>query len=336
MKILIPIISLIDGQQVDIEKSIKQTILYFSQKSNCQVDVLLIKQPAVNVYDTLSEYFAIISTIYFINTECGFMNGEYFSKLIIQFLKENEDEYDAVCFLNDHTGNELATRCHVKKPLSDLALEVKSVGFDQETMYFTKIIYGNNLLLKKTLPRNLFFITLDSNMNFKSHSLIQPPIESVVKEITCPFVPSESIVTVLDSIANPEILDITKAKKVIVVGRGVTDLKTLEQVVRFAKIIGAEVGATRAITDLGWVDKRNMIGISGKKLTAEWCLILGASGMQAFTNGIEDCRKIISVNTDSNAPIFTFSDYGIVGDCAEIISQIMTKLEVDKNDNTDT
>ena len=121
--------------------------------------------------------------------------------------------------------------------------------------------------------------------------------------------------------------NLSRAKLVIVAGRGIGSKNAFDRICAIAEKMGADVGATRSVVMYGWAPLAVQVGVSGVSLNAEVCLTLGASGAEAFAAGLDKCKTIISVNNDKSAPIFSRADIGIVADCKEIISELEARLK---------
>ena len=106
---------------------------------------------------------------------------------------------------------------------------------------------------------------------------------------------------------------------VLVCGYGIGGRAHAQQIRDFAELHGFGLGATRPVVANGWLPPEYLVGISGAVIGPKVCLVLGASGSQAFLAGISASQKIISVNLDGKAPIFQKSDIGIVGDCMDFL-----------------
>ncbi len=118
---------------------------------------------------------------------------------------------------------------------------------------------------------------------------------------------------------------------ILVIGHGVGSKENAREICAFAEKYGFGVGATRPVVTDGWVTSRHLIGISGSVIAPEVCIVLGASGSQAFMAGIGKSGTIFSVNADEHAMIFEKSDYGLVMDCMQFIR----KLEVEWGRSSD-
>jgi electron transfer flavoprotein alpha subunit len=121
-------------------------------------------------------------------------------------------------------------------------------------------------------------------------------------------------------------VDLTQAPIIVAVGRGIKEQKNLPLVEKLAKVIGAEIGASRPICDEGWLPMERQIGSSGQTVAPKLYLALGISGAIQHVVGMKGSRCVVAVNKDSNAPIFEIADYGIVGDIFEIIPALTEEL----------
>jgi 4-hydroxybutyryl-CoA dehydratase / vinylacetyl-CoA-Delta-isomerase len=119
---------------------------------------------------------------------------------------------------------------------------------------------------------------------------------------------------------------LTKAEVVVAGGFGVGSRENWALVSRLAETLGGAVGATRPPVDEGWADVQQMIGASGKVIAPRLYIAVGISGMMHHTVGIHGARTIVAINSDPAAPIFSMSDYGIVGDLKEVLPALLTRL----------
>ncbi len=102
-------------------------------------------------------------------------------------------------------------------------------------------------------------------------------------------------------------------------GRGMKKPENFQLIWDLAKVLGAEVGATRPIVQAGWVEADRQVGQSGKTVRPKLYIAAGISGAIQHRVGMEDSDVIIAINSDPSAPIFDFATYGIVGNAMVIV-----------------
>ncbi|EQD64483.1 electron transfer flavoprotein subunit alpha, partial [mine drainage metagenome] len=102
-------------------------------------------------------------------------------------------------------------------------------------------------------------------------------------------------------------------------GRGMKKQENFQRIWDLAKVLGAEVGATRPVVQAGWVEADRQVGQSGKTVRPKLYIAAGISGAIQHRVGMEDSDVIIAINSDPNAPIFDFATYGIVGNAMVIV-----------------
>ncbi len=122
-------------------------------------------------------------------------------------------------------------------------------------------------------------------------------------------------------------LDITEAEMVVAAGRGIKGAENFKIIEDLADVLNASVGTTRAVVDEGWRDVKDQIGKSGKNISAKLYMAFGISGAIHHILGIGTCKTVVAVDTDPNALIFNYADYGIVGDLFQIVPALTEELK---------
>jgi len=115
-----------------------------------------------------------------------------------------------------------------------------------------------------------------------------------------------------------------KAARVIVAGgAGVGSKENFELIYELAGVLGAAVGASRAAVDSGFIGKEHQVGQTGTTVRPALYIACGISGAIQHRAGMEESAKIIAINTDPDAPIFSIANYGIVGDLNQVIPMMI-------------
>jgi electron transfer flavoprotein alpha subunit len=90
--------------------------------------------------------------------------------------------------------------------------------------------------------------------------------------------------------------------------------------------MGAQVAASRAACDAGWVPPTWQVGQTGKKVAPDLYLAIAIAGASQHMAGISEAKNIVAINTDSDAPIFRYCRFGIVEDYRKVVPLLREKL----------
>ncbi len=124
----------------------------------------------------------------------------------------------------------------------------------------------------------------------------------------------------------PRKVNLKGARVIVAGGGGVGSRDNFKVVYELAGVIGGAVGASRAAVDSGYIGKEHQVGQTGTTVRPALYIALGISGAVQHRAGMEESAKIIAVNTDPNAPIFSVAHYGIVGDMNKVVPLMIKAL----------
>jgi electron transfer flavoprotein alpha subunit len=116
---------------------------------------------------------------------------------------------------------------------------------------------------------------------------------------------------------------IEEADVIVAGGRGLGEPEKFALAEELAQALGGAVAATRAVVDAGWYPYSAQVGQTGKTVSPKLYVALGISGAIQHKVGMQGSNVIVAINKDANAPIFEFSDLGVVGDLHTIVPKLV-------------
>lgn len=191
----------------------------------------------------------------------------------------------------------------------------------------TRPAFGGNLMATIICPKNR------PQMSTVRPGVMEKAIYSSEErgeiEVVKPQLQSEMIRTNLLEILETvkKSVNLADAKIIVSGGRGLKTAEGFKLLEKLANLLGAEIGASRAAVDSGWIDHSHQVGQTGTTVRPTIYIACGISGAIQHLAGMGESKYIIAINKDPNAPIFKSCDYGIVGDLYDIIPNMMEWLE---------
>lgn len=122
-------------------------------------------------------------------------------------------------------------------------------------------------------------------------------------------------------------VNIQEADILVSGGRGLENPKGFELLKKLADTLGANISASRAVVDAGWIPYPHQVGQTGKTVAPKLYIACGISGAVQHVAGMQSSETIVAINRDAHATIFDVADFGIVGDLYEVIPKLINKIE---------
>lgn len=135
--------------------------------------------------------------------------------------------------------------------------------------------------------------------------------------------PEDFVVEIIDRHVAKSKVNLKGAPIIVAGGYGVGSKENFDLLSQLAETLGAEVGASRAAVDAGWVDHDRQIGQTGVTVRPKLYIACGISGQIQHIAGMQESSIIISVNNDPGAPINTIADYVITGNIEDVLPRLI-------------
>lgn len=125
----------------------------------------------------------------------------------------------------------------------------------------------------------------------------------------------------------PAGIPLEEAEAVVSIGWGIQSTQNINLAKELAAVLRAAMGGTRPVVDKGWLPEEAMIGQSGKLVSPNIFISLGASGAMAYAVGFLKSRVVLAVDNNPTAPIFEMCDVGIVADLNKLLPVLVEEFK---------
>ncbi len=245
-----------------------------------------------------------------------------FAKILHQFA--TAENIDIFIFPNITYGKELGPRLAVALSAGYIA-DVINIAVQNGEILFKKPVYAGKAVITAKLRSEKKVFTIRPNIFTAKETDAAP--EFAIHEFTPDISEAdfkEKRVAITRSSGK---LDVAEADIVVSGGRGLKAPENFKLVEELAAVLGAAVGASRAVVDAGWRPHSEQVGQTGKTISPNLYIAIGISGAVQHLAGMSSSKVIVAINKDKDAPIFQVADYGIVGDALDVVPRLTEKLK---------
>ncbi|MBP7462411.1 MAG: electron transfer flavoprotein subunit alpha/FixB family protein [Candidatus Delongbacteria bacterium] len=241
-----------------------------------------------------------------------------------------QENPDIVLFGATHNGRDIAPLV-ASSLRTGLTADCTQLYIDDyqaygKILYQVRPAFGGNILATIVNPEHRpMMATIREGVMMIPES--HPDRPASIQAFSLPFRSDWIMNQVVEVIAKAVSVDFNKADIIVSGGAGVGCIENFRLIFQLAEALGAEVGASRAAVDFGFVEKDRQIGQTGSVVRPKLYIACGISGSIQHRAGMEESKKIIAINTDPGAPIFQVAHMGIVGDLKEVIPVMIRYLK---------
>lgn len=220
-------------------------------------------------------------------------------------------------------GREVAGRVAARLG-AGLTGDAVGLGVEEGRLVAWKPAFGGRLVAAITATSDLHMATVRPGIvgdRPPREADSRMPVEEVPAEHSGP----EARISVLESGRDDEVEALSAATNVVAVGGSVPpeEYSALDPLL---KVLGAELAASRKVTDRGWLPRARQVGITGHSIAPALYVTIGISGKFNHLVAAQGAGTIVAVNSDPDAPIFSGSDVGIVCDWHEAVPLLAAAL----------
>lgn len=226
-----------------------------------------------------------------------------------------------VLVAHSELGRELAPLLAFKLD-SGAVTDATAVRLEGDRAVFTKPVFGGSALSEQVVTTSPQVASLRPRTFEAGAASGRTPS---VSQLT---VSAPGRVEVLEEIreeasSGPKLKD---AKIVVAGGRGLGNAENWKYMDELAQVLGAAVGASRAVTDAGWAPHNLQVGLTGVAVAPDLYITVGISGAVQHVSGISGAKNVVAINKDPEANIFRVARYGVVGDWKAILPAFTERL----------
>jgi electron transfer flavoprotein alpha subunit len=241
---------------------------------------------------------------------------------------------DIVLFGASSVGRDLAPRiasflrCGLTADCTQLEIgaheDVKTGKTYENVLYQIRPAFGGNIIATIVCPETRPQMATVREGVMKKE-IFDPAHKGTIVPVAveASLTEADKAVEILSREIEEQKINIKGAQIIVAGGYGMGSRENFQLLHQFARLIGASVGATRAAVDAGFCEGERQIGQTGVTVRPKLYIACGISGAVQHRAGMEQSAKIISINTDPDAPINAIADYTIIGDVMTVIPQFM-------------
>lgn len=322
-----------NGKLCDVSLELLTKARSLAAELNCDLEALLIGSRVAPLAEELYRYGA--KTVHLADDpSLEFFRTLPYAAIAIALFKEEQPQI--ALFGATSIGRDMAPR--VSSALhSGLTADCTNLEIGSHTdkgkqydnlLYQIRPAFGGNIIATIVNPEHRPQMATVREGVMRKEALAEP-VKGAVKPIDIRKILSDTdfAVEIIERHIEEKKIDIKGAQIIVAGGYGVGSRENFQLIFDLAKVLGAEVGASRAAVDAGFADHERQIGQTGVTVRPKLFISVGISGQIQHTAGMDQSAMIISVNNDPNAPIHQIADYSVIGDLNEVLPKMIASYK---------
>lgn len=289
-----------------------------SNQAGKKMGVVLFAQPPVNSIWNLLTKYGVDSLYLFEDIAFSRIDEEIQSELLTRLVKKHNPE---VLLLNATTQGRVIAARTASLLKTGLTADCTDLSIDSDGFLIqTRPAFGDRVLANIICPNSIPQMATVRPGSFVNSEI---PMKHKIKLVLCPAEFSSSKIKILKTLFRGENTEnLFDAEIVLAGGMGLGSQEAFLRLEKLARRLKVPVAATRAAVNEGFAPYDKQVGQSGQTIRPYLYIACGISGAVQHLAGIHGAKRIVAVNTDRHAPIFSHADYGVIMDCNEFIKRL--------------
>jgi electron transfer flavoprotein alpha subunit len=227
-----------------------------------------------------------------------------------------------VLFAGSPDGRDLAAACAARLGAGVL-VDVTDLEIKDGRIVATHPCFGGGIIAEKEATGEPVVATVRPSSFAREEVGGSPEIIPLAVD----FSPSSLLAKIVDVVCeNLGVINLEEATIIVSGGRGMGNADNFALIQDLADELGAAVGASRAAVDAGWKHHQQQVGQTGKTVSPSLYIACGISGAIQHRAGMQTSKCIVAINKDPDAPIFSFADFGVVGDVFKVLPALTEEI----------
>lgn len=255
------------------------------------------------------------------NAQLANYSTDSFADALEQAIKQENPKY--VFAANTAMGKDLLPRVAARLD-APCATDVVEIRQDGDNLLVVRPMYSGKVRALVEFDSDLAFLTTRPNIfpvmehqNGSAPNIVDfaPTLGPVRAKVTS------------TAAAGGTKIELSEARVIVSGGRGLKGPENWPVLQELCDVLGAALGASRAVVDAGWIDHQHQVGQTGKVVSPQLYIACGISGAIQHLAGMNSSKVIVAINKDADAPIFKHATYGIVGDVFDVVPKLTAELK---------